>query len=159
MLHGLCPGSRVLVDSSALIYLVEAVPRRGEAVSAFLEELRVAGGRPFASALVMIELLSGALRRGDADLAQRYRSFLADSSRIVLVPVDAEVSEEAARILASCGPGNKAPARGLSLADAVHIATALVHDACAVLTNDEAWREVPGAPEVFLVDEIAKEDE
>lgn len=159
MPHGFVPGSRVLVDSSALVYLVESSPRRGPAVAAFLEGLRSAGGRPFASVLVMTELLEGALRRGDADLVLRYRRFLADSSSIVLAPVDALVSEEAARLLAASGLRRKGKAPALSLADAVHIATARVHEAVAVLTNDEAWRDVEGVPTVVLVDELAGEAE
>jgi len=161
MPHRFAPGSRVLVDSSALVYLVESSPRRGPAVAAFLEGLRSAGGRPFASVLVMTELLEGALRRGDADLVLRYRRFLADSSSIVLAPVDSLVSEEAARLLAASGSRRKGRTSVplLSLADAVHIATARVHEAVAVLTNDEAWRDVEGVPTVVLVDELAGEAE
>lgn len=166
------PGARVLVDSSALVYLVEGVPRRGPAVSAFLDRVRAAGGRPFASVLVMTELLERPLARGDRDLALRYRRFLADSSLLVLVPVDVEISERAARILAEgtfdprshrlpgLRPADPGSSRfGVSFADAVHLATALVHGAEAILTNDEAWRDVPEAPSVFLVDEIAAEFE
>ena len=166
----LAPGSRVLVDSSALVYLVEDVPRRGAAVSAFLDLVKASGGRPFASVLVMTELMSRPLSRGDSELALRYRRFLADSSLLVLVPVDAEVSERAAAVLAGGSfeprarglpgfrPADPGSSRfGVSFADAVQLATALVHGADAILTNDEAWRDVPEAPPVFLVDEIAAE--
>ena len=166
----LSPGSRILVDSSALVYLVEDVPRRGSAVSAFLDRVRSAGGRPFASVLTLTELLERPLSRGDRELALRYRRFLADSSLLVLVPVDAEVAERAARILGEgtfdprsrklpeLRPGDPGSSRfGVSFADAVHLASALVHGAEAVLTNDEAWRDVPEAPPVYLVDEIAAE--
>ena len=161
MPYRFAPGSRVLVDSSALVYLVESSPRRGQAVAEFLEGLRSAGGRAFASVLVMTELLEGALRRGDADPVLRYRRFITDSSSIVLAPVDALVSEETARLLAASGlrRKGKTSAPALSLADAVHIATARVHEAQAVLTNDEAWRDIEGVPTVFLVDELIGEGE
>lgn len=170
MAYELAPGSRVLVDSSALVYLVEEIPRRGAAVSAFLDSVRQAGGKPFASVLVMTELLERPLSRGDGELALRYRRFLADAFLLVLVPVDVEVSERAAAILASgtfdprstklpsFRPADPGSSRfGVSFADAVHLATALVHGADAILTNDEAWRDVPDVPPVFLVDELAAE--
>jgi predicted nucleic acid-binding protein len=56
--------------------------------------------------------------------------------------------------------GNPGSSRfGVSFADAIHLATALIHRADAVLTNDEAWRDVPEAPSVFLVDELAADFE
>jgi len=168
MIYELMPGSRVLIDSSALVYLVENIPRRGQAVASFLDNLRTIGGKPFASVLVMTELLERPLARSDQELALRYRRFLADASSLVLVPVDVEVAEKAARLLAngifdpktkslpSFLPGDPGSSRfGVSFADAVHLATALVHQADAVLTNDEAWRDVAEAPAVFLVDELA----
>ncbi len=168
MIYDLSPGSRVLVDSSALVYMIEDVPRRGPAVAAFLNDLDASGGKLFASVLVMTELLERPLARGDKELVLRYRRFLADSSLLVLVPVDAEVAERAAGLLARGGmgskaagfpslrPGNPGSSRfGLSFADSIHLATALVHKADAILTNDEVWRELPEAPTVYLVDELA----
>ena len=65
------------------------------------------------------------------------------------------MAEEAAALLAS---------RRIELADAIHIATAIVTGAQAMLTNDEAWRDLArdaekkggrGLPRVLLVDELA----
>jgi predicted nucleic acid-binding protein len=149
-------GSLVLVDSSALIYLVEgeaSSPRR-RAVEGFFAKAALKGARFVASTLAWAELLEAPLARGDAPLATRYRSFLSDSSRIVLREVDVAVAEEAAALSASLPAARR---RSLSTGDLIHIATAIVLGAEAVLTNDEAWREAPRCPPLLLVDELAAE--
>jgi predicted nucleic acid-binding protein len=150
----LSAGSLVLMDSSALVYLVEgesSSPRR-LAVEAFLGEAAARGARVAASTVVWAELLERPLARSDAALAARYRSFLADPKAILLREVDVAVAEEAA-VLAASLPASRR--RRLSSGDLIHIATALVLGADAVLTNDEAWGSVPPCPPLLLVDELA----
>jgi predicted nucleic acid-binding protein len=150
--------SAVLVDSSALVYLTEldaGAPRRA-AVERFLESAAERGTRVFASTVAWAELLEAPLARGDEALATRCRSLLSDSRRIVLREVDVEVAEAAAAVSASLPPERR---RKLSANDCIHIATALVVGASAVLTNDEAWRSVPRCPRLILVDELAAEAE
>ncbi len=144
------PDPAVLVDSSALAYLVEGAPDspRRRAVERFLEEACDSGSEIVASAIAWAELLEGPLRGGDPGLADRYRSFLADSSRVRIAVVDVAIAEEAAALRAR---------RKLGLADSLHIATAIVLSARAVLTNDEDLRDVPECPRVFLVDELARD--
>lgn len=140
----------VLVDSSALAYLVEGAPGspRRRAAERFLEETRSSGATVVASAIAWTELVEGPLKAGDCDLADRYRSLLADSSKIRVECVDVAIAEEAASLRAR---------RTLGFADSIHIATARVLGADAVLTNDEQWREVPECPRVCLVDEFVFE--
>lgn len=140
---GLRPGDLVLLDSSPLIYLSDpsAAAARGadraDAVRAFLDAARSGGVRLAASTLAWTECLAGPHKAGDAARADGIRAALTADSRVVFEPVDIAVAEEAARL------GALAPALGL--ADAVHLATAAVIGAAAVLTNDEAWRRVAAA--------------
>jgi predicted nucleic acid-binding protein len=152
------PGSIVLVDSSAIVYLVEdpSSSRRRLAVERFFAEAGSRGARLLASTLAWSELLEGPLARGEPEIAAAYRRLLADSSRIELREVDVAVAEAAAE-LASALPG--ARRRIVSSGDLIHIATALVLGAAAVLTNDEAWRGIPRCPPLILVDELAGEEE
>jgi predicted nucleic acid-binding protein len=145
---GLGAGSVVLVDAAPFVYMVEGAegsPRRA-AVSRFLEAAGRGEVELVASAVAWTELLEGPLRSGDSGLAGRYRALLADSSRIRIELVDVAIAEEAAALRAL---------RGLGLADSLHVATARVIRADAVLTNDQAWREVPECPRVLIVDELA----
>jgi predicted nucleic acid-binding protein len=148
--------SLVLLDSSALVYLVEgeaSSPRRG-AVEYFLAEAESRRWRLVASTLAWTELLEKPIARGDSELAGRYRSLLADSSHIELRVVDVAVAERAAALSATLAPPLR---RRLSSADILHIATAIVLGARAVLGNDEAWGEVPLCPPLILLDELAAE--
>jgi predicted nucleic acid-binding protein len=154
MLPGIDPGSIVLVDSSSLVYLIEGEPgsaRRG-AMEGFLAEAAAAPWRLVASTIAWAELLEKPLAAGDAELAARYRGLLADSARIQLLVVDVAVAERAAALAAVLPPALR---RRLSGDDVLHIATALVAGASAILCNDGAWRELPSCPPVLLVDELA----
>jgi predicted nucleic acid-binding protein len=148
-------GSAILVDSSALVYLVEGEPDspRRAAVERFLADAEEEDRRLVASALIWTELLEKPLAAEDARLADRYRSFLS-GGRIELRVVDVAVADRAAELFASLAPGLR---RRLSSADLVHIATALVLGASAILGNDDAWRRVPRCPPLLLVDELAAE--
>lgn len=151
-------GAIVLVDSSALVYLVEGESgssRRG-VMENFLVEAAQRRLLLVASTLVWAELLEKPLAAGDAALASRYRALLSDSTRLELRVVDVAVAERAAALSATLAPAFR---RSLSAADLIHIATALVAGASAVLGNDEAWRDVPPCPPLILVDELAFERE
>ena len=148
-------GSAILVDSSALVYLIEGEPDspRRAAVERFLGDAEERGRRLVASTLIWTELLEKPLAAGDARLADRYRGLLA-GGKIELRVVDVAIADRAAELFASLAPGMR---RRLSSADLVHIATALVLEARAILGNDDAWRRVPRCPPLFLVDELAAE--
>jgi predicted nucleic acid-binding protein len=150
------PGSLVLVDSSALVYLIEGAedsPRRG-AVKRFLAEAESRGTRLCASTVAWAELLEGPLASGRLELASAYRRLLADSGRILLREVDVAVAETAAELAAALPAARK---RIVSGADLLQIGTAIALGATAVLTNDEAWRSVLRCPPLILVDELAAE--
>jgi predicted nucleic acid-binding protein len=150
----LSPESLVLVDSSALVYLVEgeaSSPRRA-AVEGFFAEAASKGTRLVASVFAWTELLASPLARGDRGLAENYRRLLSDSKLLILREIDVAVAEGAAALSASLPPAQR---RSISSGDLLHIATAIVLKADAVLTNDEAWRSVSRCPPVLLVDELA----
>jgi predicted nucleic acid-binding protein len=150
------PGAVILVDSSALVYLIEDPEGslRREAVAGFLERAKDEGLCLAASTAAWAELLEAPFAAGDQALAARYRVLLSDSSRIALRELDVAVAERAALIAASLkGPRR----RGVSSYDFLHIATAIELGAAAVLTNDGAWASVPGCPPLILVDELVAE--
>jgi predicted nucleic acid-binding protein len=165
---GLKKGSRILLDTAPLIYFVEAAEKSQSLVSAataLFAALRDEGFELCASTLLWTELLEGPLASGDARLADRYRALLADSNFVRLIPLDVAIAEESARLMAS--PLLKGR---LALADSVHLATAIVEGAQALLTNDEALREIAHKlarvdqgdgprrrtlPEILLFDELA----
>jgi len=146
-LLGLGPGELLFVDSAPLIYLVEGEGRRRVAMAALYGaagrgELRLA-----ASVLAWTELLRKA-DKGEKSLS--LRRLLADSSRLVLLPIDVAVADGAATLLR----GALRP--GPSLPDALHLASALVAGAAAILTNDTAFRSfAPRGLRIIILDELA----
>ena len=147
-------GALVLVDSSAIVYLVEGEegsPRR-RAVESFFVEAAARGWTVIASTLIWKELLEKPLATEQGELAARYRRFLCDSSRIELRVVDVAVAEGAAVLAASLASALR---RGISPADLVHVATAIVAGADAILGNDSDWRRIPRCPPIILIDELA----
>jgi predicted nucleic acid-binding protein len=154
----LSPDAAILIDSSALVYLVEGEPlsARRKAVERFFGAAAKARSRLLASTVVWAELLERPIAERDAERELAYRRLLSDSSRIELLVVDVAIAERAAALRAALPPAAR---RRLSEADIIQIATAIEHRARAILTNDEAWREAPLCPPLFIVDELAAEGE
>jgi predicted nucleic acid-binding protein len=171
---GLEAGDLVLLDSAPLIYFLEAeagkAPPEAEAsraklVGDFLEAAHAGGIRLVASTLAWTEILRGPLAIADRLRAEAGRRLLAASPFLCLEPVDVAIAEEAAGLLALFPGGS---GRRLELADSLHLATAIVLGAAAILTNDGAWADIlalrsdtqakkgkgRGLPRVLLLDEL-----
>lgn len=130
---GIPDGSRVLLDSAAIVYFIEHNPRYDAAASEVFE--RVSAGRllAHASVLAVTEVLVPAYRVGNQRAARRVRSALERIPNLEIVPVNAEVADLAARLRA---------AHNLRTPDAIHVATALDASADCIVTNDHRLRRV-----------------
>lgn len=169
---GIGRGALLLVDSSPLVYFVEGgfvegggvagkrfegSDRRRAAMEALFGAVREGALNLALSAIAWTELLGKPLAPG---LSLAYRRLLAETPKLSIIPVDVAIAQMAAELL-SGGPGlaGSEPQRGrarLSLPDALHLATARVVGADAVLTNDEAWLSLaPRDLHVALFDEFA----
>ncbi len=162
---GLDVGDAVLLDTSAIIAFLEGSAGARAAMNAVID----AGGSGMlklrASALVWTETLRSP---PSAETALAYRRFLADSTRIAIVPVDVAIAYAAAGMLAALDHRSGQEKTGLKpeyarqsgatpfFADAIHLATAVVGRCKAVLTNDEAWKKAaPANLRVIILDELA----
>ncbi|MCK6450318.1 MAG: type II toxin-antitoxin system VapC family toxin [Alphaproteobacteria bacterium] len=120
----------LLLDSPPIIYVLEGNPKLARRFKP-LFEAHAAGRVRFAvTTITLAETLTGALQAGNEALARRYRAVL-DSWQ--MVPLDAEVAEQAARLRASLR---------LKLADAVQAASALSINAAALVTHDRDFSRV-----------------
>ena len=162
---GLDVGDSALLDTSAIIAYIEGSPGAKAAMDAIVD----AGGSGMiklrASALVWTEALRS---QQSAEMALAYRRFLADSTRIVIVPVDVAIAYAAAGMLAALDRRSGSEKAGIRpeygraddnapfFADAIHLATAVVGRCKAVITNDEAWKKAaPSNLRVIILDELA----
>lgn len=143
---GLPEGSSLLLDSSALIPLLEADDCRHRALCALFDAAGEGRCRLFASAIAWTELLRKPLSPG---LEPKWRQALSDSGNIVIIPIDVAVADLAAELLRKAAArGGKVP----GLTDALHVASALVAGADALLTADRGWKDL--APPALRVVEL-----
>ena len=123
-LNGLPGNPLLLIDSAPIIYVLEG---HAELAPVFrpVFAAHAEGMVRFAiSTVTLAEVLTGPLGAQNEVLAERYRTTLRSW---LVVDLDAEVAESAARLRASTK---------LKLADAIQAATALVIGADALVTHD-----------------------
>ena len=92
------------------------------------------GVRVIASELLFTELLPRPMKDGRQDLIERYLELFRNTRRFHLVPVDRRVILCSFHLRADFG---------LRSMDALHLATALVHDCETFITNDRLARVDP----------------
>ena len=124
---------RLGLDSSPIIYLIEAHPRYDALVTAVFRRITAGELTGFTSAISLTEVLVHPLSRGDLGLAARYRQVLGSGGQVRMVPADESVAERAAELRARYR---------LRTPDALQIATALLSGCEAFLTNDLGLRRV-----------------
>ena len=132
---------RVFLDTNIVIYSVEGAPAFWQRASRNLAQLETAGHEFVISDLVRLECLIKPFDISDGDLLLDYCEFFADP-RISTVALTAAVHDRAAQIRAS---HRYVGGRRYSLADALHLSTAIESGCGEFLTHDtrlNAFRQV-----------------
>lgn len=123
--------SRVYLDASCIIYLIESASPFHDKVVARLTEYRTdIDASVVTSLLSRLECRTRPLRDGDAQLLAEYETFFV-ANRLALSEISAAVIERATDLRARYG--FKTP-------DAIHVATAIESGAGVMLTGDSALR-------------------
>lgn len=133
---GIPDGAAVLVDTAPLIYVLEGNPLAApfESIFAAIDTGRIQG---VITPITLAEVVSGPLRAGRDDLAERYRHALTTSPGWSLREIDAELAMLAARLRIR---------HRLKLPDALQLAVA-VHEGCfALVTHDRDFSSVTDLP-------------
>jgi predicted nucleic acid-binding protein len=121
-------GSRVLLDTVALIYFLEVNARYSNKAEAIFGRIESGELQGVMSNLVFAELLVPLYRSGDplgaVGLAQQLRNF----RNLEVITLTTKISMEAARLRAD---------HGLRTPDAIHAATAITTEASGILSNDK----------------------
>jgi predicted nucleic acid-binding protein len=136
---------RIALDANVLIYLLEDAGPLADVSQGLVDAAEDGRVRVVFASVGLAELCVGPVRSGDLALAERYAEALDALLGLRVQPVTADVALDAAVIRGL---------RGISLADALHLAGARAAGATAFVTND---RRVRGSPrlEVVYLDEIA----
>lgn len=119
---------RIYLDANVFIDAFEndGVPvTRGRLV---LDHVRAGGAVGVISELIVAELLTKPLESGDKELCDAYEALFVSSSTIETFPIDRRVLVQAARL--------RATVKSMRMPDAIHVATAKLHDCAAFVTAD-----------------------
>lgn len=119
--------SRVALDSNVLIYLLEGSGSLADTSAALLDGIAAGEADGVLATLALAEICSGPARAEDLALVERYSDELTSLENVRLVALDHEVAVDAAIIRGSTS---------LSIADAVHLASARRAGATVFVTND-----------------------
>ena len=98
----------------------------------------------YSSVLTLAEVLVMPLREGDQRLVNAYQDILIASGDYELVTVTAEIATVAADLRARYG---------LNTPDSIHVATAIVSNCDAMLTNDRDMKRVQELS-ILILDEL-----
>jgi predicted nucleic acid-binding protein len=133
----------VYLDANAFIYSYERI----EPYRTLLEPVWLGAG-PHAydiitSELTLLDVLVAPIKQGNATLQAGFKRLLLRSKHVRSVRISRSVLERAGALRAETG---------LKTPDAIHAATALMARCALLLTNDSAFRRVPGLNVTVLRD-------
>ncbi len=130
----------VYVDTAPIIYSVEKNPQFAALLDPLWEAVEAGANELVSSQLILLETLVVPIRNQDSLLVQRYEELLT-ASEMRLIPISENILREAARWRAAVN---------LKTPDAIHAASALSVGCAQFITNDAAFRRVPGLNVVVL---------
>lgn len=139
-------GGRVYVDAQCFVYSVERFPVWAPVLAPLWQAVQAGALRVVTSELTLSECLVMPYRRADGQLIADFEDALHDPG-VDMLPITRDLLRSAARLRASI-PKLRTP-------DAIHAATALAAGVSLFVTNDLAFRSVPGLPVVVLRDVLA----
>jgi len=139
-------GKTVVLDTAPLIYFIEQHPKYIDILRPFFQAVARGESRVVTSTVTLIEVLVHPLRNGDEALARQYNDILLSSPHVSTLPVTFSTAQGAAELRAS---------HGLKTPDAIQVATALRHEADAILTNDRDLSGIEGLQVLRLRDLVS----
>ncbi len=126
-------GSRVLLDSVALIYFLEDDGPRQKKAAQIIGRIEQGALTGLVSSLILTEVLVPLYRAGLGEEARELADLLKNFHNIEMLPLEERIAMEAARLRALYG---------FRTPNAIHAATAIIGEADGVLTNDKLWRRL-----------------
>jgi len=137
---------RIGLDTSIFIYHLEHHPRYFPLTHELLSGVEAGRWEALASTVTLMELTVRPWQLKRPDVARAYEEALAYFPNLMLVDVTRDVARRAAQIRAQYN---------LRPADALHIATALAHDATAFVTNDRDFVRLD-APSIITLSDFVQ---
>jgi uncharacterized protein len=136
--------SRIYWDTMLFIYWLEDHPRHGERIQQIFERMQERQDQLCTSSFAVGETLVGFHKRGALDVASRVREFFREGS-VEVIPYTLDTADFYAVIRAK---------KGITSADAIHLACAASAHTDLFLTNDTnlVGRVIPGIQFIAGID-------
>lgn len=145
-LAGRLAGHMVLgLDTSVFIYHLEAHPRYLPLTMILLAGVQAGQWRAVTSTVTLMELTVRPWQLGRAAVAREYEALLVHFPHLTVADVTRDVARRAAQLRAIYS---------LRPADALQVATALVHGATVFVTNDRSLARLSPVLDVVLLDDL-----
>lgn len=139
---------RLYLDTSPIIYFVEKSPLYHARAKVVIDRVFVGGLEAFTSVVTITEVLTLPLRLEQVALANQYYEMLTRSENLFFIPVSLDIAIRAAELRARYN---------LRTPDALQLATALLANCDAFLTNDAQLQRVTELP-VLTLDALELDD-
>jgi predicted nucleic acid-binding protein len=139
--------TRVFLDSAPIIYFVESNRAFISALDPVFERIEVGSLVGVTSPLTLAECLVIPIKRNSPALRRRFEELIVNGRGVEFATIDAAIGMKAAEIRAKYG---------LRLIDSVHVATALLKQCEALVTNDSQLRRVTEIPILTISDQAGK---
>ncbi len=134
----------VFIDTAPIIYFIEAHPQYGPLVRDFINAFEKKKARIFSSVITIAEVLPKPLQLGKKELASKFIEFLKNGENLSLIEISADIAEKAGQLR------GKYPK--LKALDAIQLASAIMNEVDAFLTNDVILKQVSEIKIVLLRD-------
>jgi predicted nucleic acid-binding protein len=135
---------RMGLDTSIFIYHLERHPRYFPLTQALLSGVEAGTWTAVASTVALMELTVRPWQLERPDVARAYEDALTQFPHLTLADVTRDVARRAAQLRAQ---------HSLRPADALHVATALAHDATLFVTNDRDFARLD-IPHIVLLSDF-----
>lgn len=131
------------IDTSIFIYHFEAHSTYQPVTTTILYNIQTGQQRAIISTVALMELTVHPWRAKQPQVARHYEALLVHFPHLTLVDVTRDVARKAAQLRA---------AFKIRPADALHVASALTHQATAFVTNDKGVLRLNAQLDVILLD-------
>ncbi len=132
------------LDTCVLIYHIERHPTYFSLTQELLASIEAGRLEAVASILTLMEVTVRPWQLHRSDVVQDYEEILTHFPHLTLVDVNRDIAGQAARLRAQYR---------LRVADALHVATAMIHGATAFITNDRQLTQLQETLQIVLLED------
>ncbi|MCQ1538276.1 PIN domain-containing protein [Methanocalculus taiwanensis] len=140
-------GDLIYLDTNIVIYALEGYPEYVSLLTDLFSAIDEGDLTAATSELTLAEALIKPMMDGNSSLEKLYLETLSPSSTLSIIPIDRSILIEAARL--------RSRIETLHLPDAIHLATARIHQCNSFLTNDRRLRNLPDVNVVLLSESVS----